>query len=138
MRAQEIKQLAGLAAETEDERTRAALLRAIVQKADQIANDGPRPPTLGERFAATLPDTLAVAAFAVFALVHVMAPVTASGFIMAVLAGRLYPRKGNDDGPPPPGGAPPASGVATLAGALLALATRGWPALASLGRLVRT
>lgn len=116
-----IAQLAALAAETHDDATRSALLRAVQDHARQAALDGPRAPTLAERVVAVAPDVVALLGFGVAGALHVLSPETAGALALAVLTGRLYPRAGNPppggkggSGGPPSAGMPP-SGLVTLA-----------------------
>lgn len=54
---------------------------------------------------AVLPDSVAIAGFVLLSVLHVLTGETAAGFILAVLAGRLYPRsvRPADGGSPPSG-----------------------------------
>jgi hypothetical protein len=129
-----IRTLAALAARQEDPAAVRALAAEIADAAAKLeAEPETPPPTWKARVLGVLPDVLGVALFGTLALLRVISPEAAGGWILAILAGRLYPRRPPPDGPA--GGAPP-SGVVTLA--LAGLGGVTWLARRASGALPMT
>lgn len=118
----ELERLAALLEQTDDPDTQKGLALAVAARALEALDDAP--PTAAERLVAVLPDCVAVVALVAAAVAGVCDMTTAGAFVLAVLSGRLYPRRGLL---PPKGGGSggtPPSGVMTL-GAALALRLKG-------------